>query len=605
MKPISNFLLVTFFSSLFISTIITAQVKINERVEIKESNTAAAPTKNAPRQIDAVKQTIRVELSFAPYSYPWPGTIPIGHIEGEIQIVKISGGVHTVLKSTGKVTGGNATLNYDIGSPASGYIQRYVRFRFSTSLGHAPSKHNSGSASVEGKVYLNNGLEYSYSNANYSDAGTFVFIRPWSCEKNLEISEPAGTETVHIFPGYPDSSKTVVKAKLNNYAQGDVTFNFELTLTPPILSKNSLSRTNSVLSGEVVVQNSDIAEWEIPWDESVIGGENTKLTVAAFAGETACSKEVSDPYEIIVEGCNEPIEECDSNEPQIFDVSSVEVLGENQEWQWTDKNGNLQRTNTGSACDYLVPTTCDTVEFGKTYIMPSIGDYASQGSPIYNQLDDMDISACLDKSDADGEYWQFNVSNLRVPIFIDECPDQAVNLCLWIDLGDGTNSSLLSKYIGDCKSYRRILDIVEWWKKGAYWNEAEGKKPLYNVYFSAGVMPHETIHLQQIRDTSLVRYMNDEDYYGFKGIRKLRLPKNGNPCPEDALQQRKENVKNVLRFTLNSASDLETALGTHKNGQPNSELNADIGARAKYDEIKANIKSWAEGQSWWNPNCNP
>jgi len=99
--------------------------------------------------------------------------------------------------------------------------------------------------------------------------------------------------------------------------------------------------------------------------------------------------------------------------------------------------------------------------------------------------------------------------------------------------------------------------------------------------------------------------MNNEDSYGFPAIRKLELHKVGYPCPEVALQEREEIVKEFLIFTLNTANDFKTALGTHRNGQPNSELNADIGARAKYDKIKQNINGWAEGQSWWSPNCNP
>ena len=296
--------------------------------------------------------------------------------------------------------------------------------------------------------------------------------------------------------------------------------------------------------------------------------------------------------------CDEPIIECDSNEPQSAGNETIEVLGENQTWQWIDADGNVKTTNTGSACEYLRPTTCDSIEFGKTYIMPKIGDY-SNGADIYNLLDDMEVTVCLDKSNPENEYWQFNVSNVRIPVFSDHCPYMPQNCYpTRIDLGDGTNTTLLANFILNRRIFELVMKTIDWWKDGPYLNEAKKKAPPSKFYFSPGIISHENFHVQQTR-LCIPDFLNSP--YGYPIIRDLKLLKTkGSPCPENALNQMRMPIQNSLASKLTEANDLKTHLGVDSvTGQPKSELAADKAAQSVYKAIKKNIENWAKQQSWY------
>jgi hypothetical protein len=305
---------------------------------------------------------------------------------------------------------------------------------------------------------------------------------------------------------------------------------------------------------------------------------------------------------IVVVGneCNEEIVVCDNFDVQVFDNNSISVLKEYQTWEWIDREGNTKSTNVGNACKFNQPSGCSSVEFGKTYVLPQIGDYAPN-QIVYKRLDDMKVKTCLDKRLTEHEYWQFKVENIRVPIFVDFCDELPV-VCGWVNLGDGTDGIILSNYIVDCKSYKRVISLVDWWWEGAYHNESRGIQAPYKAYFRDAVLPHENIHLDQLK-IQIPLQMNGP--MGLPAIELLKLNKEYFECPEDALNDRVERIKELLNNALSIADDLKTSMGTDPNtGQPWSEIYADIGARAKYDTIRKNIKNWAKQQNWWNSN-NP
>ena len=299
--------------------------------------------------------------------------------------------------------------------------------------------------------------------------------------------------------------------------------------------------------------------------------------------------------------CDEEIIICDNFNVQVFDTNSISVLQEYQTWEWIDRDGNMKSTNVGNACKFNQPSGCGSVEFGKTYILPKIGDYAP-GQPIYNRLEDMKVKVCIDNRSPDKDFWQFNVENIRVPIFMDYCSEMPI-VCGWVDLGDGTDATILSTYISDCASYRRVIDLVDWWWNGAYHNQANGVSPPYKAYFLAGVLPHENIHLNQLK-TQIPLEMNG--LYGLPAMETFKLEKTmtgAYSCPENALNQQEERIKELLNNALYSANNLHARMGTDPNtGQPWSEIYADQGARPMYDTIRQNIKNWAQNQPWWNSN---
>jgi hypothetical protein len=303
--------------------------------------------------------------------------------------------------------------------------------------------------------------------------------------------------------------------------------------------------------------------------------------------------------------CDEEIVVCNNyQQPKFEDVGTITVLGENDLWQWTDSQGIQQTTNTGNACNFKPQLG----EFGKTYIMPKIGDFAPDNL-VYSLLDDTRVTVCQDKNNLTDPIWRYSVENLRVPIFRDHCPAWAINND-YVDLLDGTNADTLAKYINNCADYTKVMVALEWWWIGPY--RQQGQDPPYKFYFSTGVIAHENIHVKQMKDGgtkyfpvgSIYKEMNN----GSKGFRALALYKYSAilaKCPEDALaavqgtETMEERVKIQLDAALTIANDLVSLIGQDNQGRDKSELEADELARPKYDEIRTNLKNWAKQQSWW------
>ena len=312
--------------------------------------------------------------------------------------------------------------------------------------------------------------------------------------------------------------------------------------------------------------------------------------------------------------CDEEIVVCNNYTPPKFeDVGNITVLGENDPWQWINNQGETQTTNTGTACDYQI----DPKEFGKTYILPKIGDFATGNPqpPVYNRLDDIKVIACADKSIPIVPIWRFSVDNLRVPIFTDHCPVPPAARG-FIDLEDGSNTTLLIDNIKNCADYVKVMTTLDWWLIGPYHQSGE---PPYQIYFSAGSIAHENIHVIQLKDggtevfpvSSIIKEMNGPD-----GLVKLADYDDFNmtiyKCPEDVLNsfmgtgsqvmKVKDNIKERLSNVLSYANDLEKRGGyklVKGSFVPNSELEADKLAREEYNKIKKRIENWAKQQSWW------
>ena len=239
--------------------------------------------------------------------------------------------------------------------------------------------------------------------------------------------------------------------------------------------------------------------------------------------------------------------------------------------------------------------------------MESIGDFAS--ALIYKRLDDMKIAVCLDKNDPDHHYWRFNVTNIRVPIFMDHCPARP-KANGFIDLGDGTNLTILTDNIKSCTDYSNVMATLDWWWTGPYWQC--GQTPPHKFYFSAGIKIHESIHLQQLKAggtkafplASISKEMNGQD--GLQLLSAYYLEKTSAgayKCPVDALNAEfgfgnnkikyVEQIYKILNDELKYANDLERRGGYDvKNGcfVPKSELEADELTRTEYDEIKERSK---------------
>ena len=322
--------------------------------------------------------------------------------------------------------------------------------------------------------------------------------------------------------------------------------------------------------------------------------------------------------EVVVEGdeCNEEIVDCNNWIPPIFeDVGVTTTLQENEHWEWIDDEGNSQIASTGSACNFDVLLVNQPLDFGKTYIMPYIGNYALPIEKIYGLLEDMKVIACLENSSIPNETkWHFSVENMRVPIFRDICTEEPGNLG-YVNLGNGSSPNLLAANIKNCNDFTNVMVTLKWWKKGPY--RQINQNPPYKYYFYSGIFAHESVHIKQIRDggtkyfpiSSIKQKMADK--MGLGGLSNYDSPKSVYKCPEDALNaiighpgfliKKKDLIKDNLRYQVFDASKLSIIGDVNEQGIPNSELEADELARPEYDAIEQNILNWARQQSWW---CN-
>nr|HMN25642.1 hypothetical protein [Ignavibacteriaceae bacterium] len=300
---------------------------------------------------------------------------------------------------------------------------------------------------------------------------------------------------------------------------------------------------------------------------------------------------------VVVGGCKQKTVICNNYQPpKLENVSSISILGENKPWNWKDDKGKNQNTSTGDACNYQMTNGCSDIMFGQTYIMPKIGDFASgtPPPPIYNRLDDMKIVVCLDKSDPNHQYWNFNIENLRVPIFTSHCPDEPAN-CYYVDLGDGSDATLLSQYIKNCTDYNKVMHVLkDYWVFGP---ERIGGLPYEKYYFSAGIIFHENHHVDQI-EKYLYLILNSTG--GLKQLANKRIEKNNQyKCPEDALNAKKQEIKELINDFLYMINDLKTLMNKNNTGKYISEIEADKVASLEYEKIKTRIQNWAIQQSWW------
>ncbi|MGD8778572.1 MAG: hypothetical protein PVH88_06370 [Ignavibacteria bacterium] len=309
--------------------------------------------------------------------------------------------------------------------------------------------------------------------------------------------------------------------------------------------------------------------------------------------------------------CEEEIVECTDYEPQEIDSSNFVVLGENEEWQWTDEEGNLQTTNTGVPCDYRIPPS--GFPAGLTFAALTIGKYSGQGLSIYKTFEDIDINTCIDNRDSSNKKWQFDIGNIRMPIIIDICEDK-MTADGWIkDLGDGSDDNILSTYIKDCTSFSDVIFVIDYYWK--YKTKLKLKGLQYVIpdtgkfWFSKGVYQHEKGHMLQLAQ-------NISDIFNSKdGLQKLRVDEfkldiNQYPCPEDAIQEKKTEIISLLKKVLKRGSNLKgfyKEIPTGISEEDYIELKADEFAESRYEDIRERIIVWAKEQPWWDTNdilCN-
>lgn len=194
----------------------------------------------------------------------------------------------------------------------------------------------------------------------------------------------------------------------------------------------------------------------------------------------------------------------------------------------------------------------------------------------------------MDKRDSGNEKWQFNVANIRIPIYMSLCPREG-----WIDLGDGTDGSLLSSYIQDCIE---LDDVINWldiyWIPGQHISEI---KPITaNKYtFSAGTLANEEYHIGRLKYAT-TKAINDT--IDLLRTDEYKFSKDDYPCPEDVINAKAENVRNLVTAGYYK---WPSKLGGTTEAE---EIDSDKSSTPVFRQIRLSIIDWARQQSWWDVN---
>ena len=281
--------------------------------------------------------------------------------------------------------------------------------------------------------------------------------------------------------------------------------------------------------------------------------------------------------------CDEEIVVCETLEPQELKNESFIKLRRNKDYDWIDKGGVPHTSNTGNGCLFQ-PRTDGRLDMGKCYVFEIIGNYAASSSYPYYLLDDAKIKACINKNDPAKPHWQFNLENLKIPVFADICQEEFPDY--YVDLIDGTLAHCLSK-ITRCEEVKYLFEDIEFLEIGPYRQPNKNQK--YPFYYSNGILAHEDAHYDQtIKE--VVKYFKEQKI--FENIRHdyVEIFQSSYPCPEDAINFVEKLIKQDLRNAILAGSDLYIRMGyNEKEKEYQAELDADEIARKTYEQIRTNL----------------
>ncbi len=398
-----------------------------------------------------------------------------------------------------------------------------------------------------------------------------------------------GSEIEHMMPLEKNNltSKNNIKEKSHSYANERlIALEKKLIGTKPKLKAGSGGNGNNP-----PLPNNPTEDYCFPGPYKTTSNTNASLVVE---GDECCE-------EIVV--CNNPpIQQFDDP-----DVGVIESLGLNSPWNWIDLTGNSKNTDAGEGCNEGNPSE----DVGLTYIMKEIGPYSSiTPDVVYNLSEDIVVETCLDERETDSK-WRFKVKNVRVPIFNDVCNTFISNRNL-IDLGDGTNLSLLFTNIRNCLELKQALSDIDWQVRGPYSHPCESHPVRY--VFSEGIRIHEERHYNDIID-EVKEELRD---ISFSELFNIYLEKITYTCPEDALNQKdltgKSKSQQIREWLfaprIESGANIKKQKGISSVYCPffpffylqyNTEIDADNAATQTYQEIRERILTWGKAQSWYSP----
>ena len=339
--------------------------------------------------------------------------------------------------------------------------------------------------------------------------------------------------------------------------------------------------TNSREETERAKQESEISKQKINTELLVIGGGEIE-----GYGKVVVKKD----------GCDEEIVYAITNVPQKLspEKSEFKLLRSDSWWYWIDNNGVPMSTQVGDPASHGVSGS------GATLFLQEI-EY--NNNIKWNFGDDLKITAILDTilKTPYSYMWIFDVANLRIPILSDL---SRWNLEGAINLGDGTDTLLLSAYITNDSIYNLTLYKLHLYTEGAYSNQFEILEGP-NFVFYPGILLHEEHHFIMKKRFISQKLENNT----FPLIRKLSLYNKDYTCPEQTKFQHQLIIRHLrtgilVGGDLSIAKDEEIDLTGYsvvrmkkEDGYvdkliANSELAADKYASGFYSTVRGRIIKW-------------
>ena len=275
--------------------------------------------------------------------------------------------------------------------------------------------------------------------------------------------------------------------------------------------------------------------------------------------------------------CDEEIIVCNNPQPQTFNPLWIEKYKNYSYFDPEPKNPQSLK--------YIV-SGCQLKKNGNvqglTFIIPGIPlSKTANQNYFWRPQDNAIIKVCLDENE---KRWLIRFEELRIAIFSSDCIEGLV------DLGNGSNISLLESNITSMKDYRIVIDDIKSWRNQY---PVDPKKYAFN----SGIIKHEYKHF--LIDSIYVINSFNNLFNNIFNSNEWFLDKNTFTCPKEVLSAKEFLLRdNIIQVVNNCFTRYKNLSETEKEQE---EIECVKFAQDEYDLIKIRIQGWAVNQPWFKP----
>ena len=305
---------------------------------------------------------------------------------------------------------------------------------------------------------------------------------------------------------------------------------------------------------------------------------NALLIVGNCFGQNFNSKILGYGTFVVKKGeCDEEIIVCNNPQPQTFNPLWIEKY-KNYSYFDPEPKNPLSLNYIVSGCQFKRNSNVQ----GLTFIIPGIPlSKTANQNYSWRPQDNAIIKVCLDENE---KRWLIRFEELRIPIFSSDCIEGLV------DLGNGSNISLLESNITSMKDYRIVIDDIKSWRNQY---PVDPKKYAFN----SGIIKHEYKHY--LIDSIYVINSFNNLFNNIFNSNEWFLDKNTFTCPKEVLSAKEFLLRdNIIQVVNNCFTRYKNLSETEKEQE---EMECVKFAQDEYDLIKIRIQGWAVNQPWFKP----